>query len=312
MEHTTQQNSWEVIINPVSGGKKAPGLWKKIKAQLDTNGVSYQENITQHSGHAIEITKAAISDGARNILIVGGDGTANEVVNGIFMSGMNTNEITIAMASAGTGNDWVRTTGTFRSIPDIPERLKRNESFEHDAACVEFKKNGSTEKRYFINICGLGFDGLTAKKVAEGGKFMHGSIVQYWLAIFRSLFTYKHSAMEFRVDGKATTLNTLSVAAGICRYNGGGMMQLPNAEFNDGLLDMTVIGDMSKLKMVMSLPKLTDGSFLKMKEITTFRGKEIIIKSEQQIFVEADGEYLGETPVAISILPSALRILNWE
>ena len=136
--------------------------------------------------------------------------------------------------------------------------------------------------------------------------------MQYQIAILRSLFIYKHTQMKITVDGVSTELTTLSIAAGIGKYNGGGLKQLPESKYDDGLLDMTVIGNMSKLKMVISLPKLQSGIHTKMKEVKTFRGKEIKIESIPHVFIDADGEYLGITPLTISIINKKINIIHWK
>ncbi|MFN0275377.1 MAG: diacylglycerol/lipid kinase family protein [Chitinophagales bacterium] len=304
--------TWYAIINPVAGKNKAKNLWKKLQPLLQKANIPCNGLITQYADHAIDLTKDAISRGAENFLIIGGDGTANEVINGIFTSEATPANMTVAMLSAGTGNDWVRTIGTYKTLEDIPAKLLLKKTMLHDVGLLEFKKNEATQKRYFINIAGLGFDGFTAKKIAEGNRLLQGTKLQYWLALLGSLFTYKHTIVKFVVDGKEISLNTLSAAIGNCKYNGGGMKQLPDAQFDDGFLDVTVIGNMSKLKMVVSLPKLTDGSFVTMNEITTMKGKEIFINSEKTIYVEADGEYLGTLPAKFSVLEKGISVISWK
>ena len=302
---------WYVILNPLSGGKKGNGIWKDLSPLLDEGGIVYEKEVTQYRMHAAELAEKAIKNGEKNILIIGGDGTASETANGVIQSG-KASEITIAMISVGTGNDWVRTTGKYSSLAMVPTRLLKKETFMHDAGKITYDKNGEKKDRWFINIAGLGFDGMVAKKVSEKGGMFAGTKIQYWAALLRSLLFYHHVKVTVTVDGNSSSYDTLSIACGICKYNGGGMKQLPDAAYDDGLLDMTLIGEMSKMKMVISLPKLSDGSFTKMKEVKTFRGKNIRIESAQPIFAEADGEYLGETPVAITVVPSALRILKWK
>lgn len=301
-----------MVVNPVSGGGKGTHLSETIAGLLLQRQIPFEKAVTQRVWHACELTQDAIKAGFTRFLIVGGDGTANEVINGIFLTGANTEKIIVGMISVGTGNDWVRTIGKHRSVNSIPDSLLYEQTFLHDVGRVEYKKNGATAYRYFINIAGLGFDGYAAKKIAEGPRFLQGTKLQYWGAILQSLFFYKHHLMKITVDGNESTHQTLSIACGICKYNGGGLMQLPGASCEDGLLDMTLIGNMSKLKMVMSLPKLSNGSFLSMKEIATFKGKDFLIECDEPVMVETDGEYLGETPARISILTNKIHILRWS
>ena len=304
-------DKWFVIINPVSGRNKGRKLWDKIKPLLTEDGISFEFALTEYVDHASEITAKAAKSGIVNFLIIGGDGTANDVINGICKTDIDINLFTVAMLSAGTGNDWVRTIGKCKSINTIVNSLKQKSTFLHDVGICRYQKNENLQTRYFINIVGLGFEGHVAKRLFEEKSIFRGTKLQYQIAILRSLFIYKHTQMKITVDDVTTELTTLSIAAGIGKYNGGGLKQLPESKFDDGLLDMTLIGNMSKLKMVLSLPKLQSGAHIKMKEVKTFRGKEIKIESTPYVFIDADGEYLGTTPIALSISDKKLNILQW-
>jgi len=302
---------WFVIINPVSGGKYAPKLWNKMLPHMETTGISFQVAFTEYIDHAGIIVKQAVADGFQHFMIIGGDGTANDVINGIFNSTGQPENFVVAMIPAGTGNDWVRTIGEYKNIMEIPEKLQSGNTFLQDVGLVTFQKENATRTRYFINIAGLGFEGQVAKKLYEKDGLLKGTKLQYQLAILQSLFVYKHTRLTLTVDGVTQSQTGLSIAAGICKYNGGGLKQLPNAIIDDGLLDMTVIGSMTKLQMVMNLPKLRNGSHVKLKSVNTFRGKTITINSEPPIYLDADGEFLGTTPVTISLIPKAIQVLQF-
>lgn len=302
---------WFVIINPVSGGKYAPKLWNKMLPHMETTGISFQVAFTEYIDHAGIIVKQAVADGFQRFMIIGGDGTANDVINGIFNSTGQPENFVVAMIPAGTGNDWVRTIGEYKNIMEIPEKLQSGKTFLQDVGLVTFQKDNATRTRYFINIAGLGFEGQVAKNLYEKGGLLKGTKLQYQLAILQSLFVYKHTRLTLTVEGVTQSQTGLSIAAGICKYNGGGLKQLPNAIIDDGLLDMTVIGSMTKLQMVMNLPKLRNGSHVKLKSVNTFRGKTITINSEPPIYLDADGEFLGTTPVTISLIPKAIQVLQF-
>lgn len=302
---------WFVIINPVSGGKYAPKLWNKLLPHFEKAGISYQVAFTEYIDHAGILVKQAIADGLQQFMIIGGDGTANDVINGIFNSTNHPENMVIAMIPAGTGNDWVRTIGVYKNISEIAEKLKTGITFLQDVGLVTFQKNNETGIRYFINIAGLGFEGQVAKNLYEKDGWLKGTKLQYQLAILQSLFVYRHTLLTLTIDGVTQTQTGLSIAAGICKYNGGGLKQLPNAIIDDGLLDMTVIGSMTKLQMVLNLPKLKNGSHVKLKSVNTHRGKVININSEPPIYLDADGEFLGTTPVTISLFPKAIQVLQF-
>lgn len=305
------QESWFVIINPVSGGKAAPGRWRKIKPLLDESPVSYQVAFTEYRDHAAVIAKEAVQSGFRRFVIIGGDGTANDVINGLCVSGIDISMLTVAMIPAGTGNDWVRTIGK-PNMQHIASDLINCETMMHDVGMVYYHNKGSEHLRYFINMAGLGFEGAVAKKIYERTDKWQGGKLQYQLAIMQTLFSYKHTQLQVSVDGNTAHMQALSAAIGSGKYNGGGMMQLPSAIPNDGSLDMTIITTMSKFKMVVSLPKLRSGAHIGMREVQTFRGKEINITSNPPVHMDADGEFIGQTPLRFRIASQQIQVLKWH
>lgn len=307
-----ETNTWFVIVNPVSGGKKGPRTWHTAQRFLKAAGIPCREAFTHYRGHALELAEAAAGEGYRHFLIIGGDGTANEVLNGLLRSAVPLQACTLAMISAGTGNDWVRSTGRLTDIRRIGTLLLRNETFVQDIGILDYLKEGKPARDYFVNIAGIGFDGYVARKIYFGSRMLAGTKLQYWIAILKSLLFCRHAEMQVSVEGKTRQLKTLSIAAGIGKYNGGGLMQLPNAVYDDGLLDMTVITSMSKFKMLRSLPKLSNGSFLRMREVLALRSASFGITADPPAYVEADGEYLGTTPATIGIMPRALRLIRWD
>lgn len=302
---------WHIILNPISGGKKSLHLWKKIETVLFDSAISFKKYESKFAGNTISITQEIITLGGKNFILIGGDGTANEVINGIFNSTNNPSEFTIAMISAGTGNDWIKTIGNYSSISTIVTSLNQKNTFLHDVGLLSFINDGKKNKRYFLNIAGLGFDGMVVKKLNEGKSIFKGTKIQYWLAILRSLLFYQLKNITFLIDDVEKTSKTLTAAIGNCQYNGAGMKQLPNAIMDDGLLDITIIGDMPKWKMILNLPKLSNGTFIKLKEVKTYRAKKIVVTSKDLIFVEVDGEFVGETPAEISVIHRGIQVLKW-
>lgn len=120
---------WFTIINPLSGGGKATKLWKKLKPLIESSGVNIEFAETKFHKHAVELVQAALQASGRHILIIGGDGSANEVVNGIMQYADRPEEITVAMISVGTGNDWVRSIGTPHNLEAVARSLKADQSF---------------------------------------------------------------------------------------------------------------------------------------------------------------------------------------
>jgi YegS/Rv2252/BmrU family lipid kinase len=304
------ENTWFIIVNPIAGNGRALQVWESLKSTAVEANIDFQSALTKHPGHAVSLAREAVKQGGRRILVVGGDGTANEVVNGMFLSDVSTEDVVLGMVSSGSGNDWVRTIGRHGSPVQVIRDLKSADSVHYDAGLIRFKEENEWQKRYFMNMAGAGFDGSVVERMERDGKKGGGKMV-YWRALLRTLWSYKHTEVSFKVDDTELSYPTLSVAAGIGRYNGGGMKQLPFADYNDGKLDLTIITSLPKWKMVLHLPRLSNGSFTKLKEVKTFQGASIRIDTEG-LPVEVDGEFLGYSPVEIGIIPDALRILKWK
>lgn len=302
---------WTIIHNPEASSGKSAKLWPQIKAQLDELGLSYRHFPTTRPGHATELARSSILSGARHILAIGGDGTANEVANGILnQEEVPSLDILMAQIPVGTGNDWGRTIGIPSKWEAAVQALKGNNSIVQDVGIVEYEDEGQSMRRFFVNIGGMGFDafvGLAANEKKAQGK---GGAMGYVSALISSLVKWKSRPLKYFVDGEfIAETDVFSLVVGICKYNGGGMKQCPEAIYDDGLLDLTIIHDLPKLKVVRNVPALFNGKFIKNKEVFLFRGKEIRLESQAGNPLEVDGEVIGEGPATFSLRPKALRVL---
>jgi len=166
-------------------------------------------------------------------------------------------------------------------------------------------------QRYFMNVAGMGYDALVAKKTNLLKEKGSGGPLTYMYFVFASLFQYKFIEAVIEVDGKpAYKGEVFSMNVGICKYNGGGMKQVPHAVPDDGLLDVTLIKKASKWMVVRYARKLFDGSLVDLPIVATFKGENIRIRSTGKLFLETDGESLGHTPFTFEILPRCLRIVT--
>lgn len=309
---------WLVIVNPNAGRKKGEKDWPEISRLLTGAGFNYVAQITEHRDHAVHLAEEHILQGFRNIIVVGGDGTLNEVVNGIFrQTACPTTDIILGMIMVGTGNDWGRMYNIKENYEMAVRILKKQRLFVQDAALVTYHQGGQPETRYFVNMAGMGYDALVAQMTNRMKEKGGGGPLAYLFNLFKGLFKYRHTLMEVSIDGiEIFRGNVFSMSIGICRYNGGGMMQLPNALPDDGILDMTIMKNVKKMDVVRNIKKLYDGSFLGLHFIETHAGKNIRITSTppHMAFLETDGESLGNSPFEFEVIPKAIRIItgkNW-
>jgi YegS/Rv2252/BmrU family lipid kinase len=307
------RDEWLVIVNPNAGHGKGKKDWNKISLLLQKYELPFKFLFTEKKLHAIELVKDSIVAGYRNIIAVGGDGTLNEVVNGAFTQSVcPTRDIVLGMIPVGTGNDW----GKMFGIPDEYEEtvkiIKENKLFAHDTGVITYNLGKVPEKRYFLNIAGLGFDARVVKRTnIQKDKGKSGKAI-YFYNLLKSLIAYKNIKTEVIIDGQKIIDDTFTISIGIGRYSGGGMRQTPNAIPDDGLFDITIIGKMRKAEIIMNLKKLYDGTILDHPKVKGFTCKNIKIDSDPLIYVQGDGESLGHTPVEFNIIPKSIRIVYGE
>ncbi len=310
MPETNVLKEWYAIVNPNAGNGKGKRDWDRISGLFERENIPVFSQFTQNKGHAIEYTRKAINTGFRKIISVGGDGTLNEVVNGIFTQEYcPPKEITVGMIPVGTGNDWGRMFG----IPLVYEGaitvIRDNKLMLHDIGVVSYRSGSEEHKRYFINIAGLGFESLVVKKANKQKDKGRSSQALYFYNLLSSLFSYKNIKTDIIIDGKRSTSNVFSINVGNGRYCGGGMRQTPDALPDDGLLDITVIREMGRLEIIKSLKLLYDGTILSHPKIDGYRANNLRVESESLLYLEADGESLGHTPAEFSIIPAAINVV---
>jgi len=303
---------WFVIVNPNAGKRKGQHDWLTIARLLGDAGIEFINIFTEHRDHAMQLAKKYIEKGFRNIIVVGGDGTLNEVVNGIFtQKHVHPSEVTLAMIPVGTGNDWCRMFNIPNDYKESIALINQGPRFIQDIGMVKyFSSLGQEKTRYFLNMAGMGFDALVARKTNTQKEKGKGGPFSYFINIFSSLFYHKSSRTTIELDHETLNQEVFSMSVGICQYNGGGMKQAPNAKPDDGLFDLTIIRPIGKFKIIRNVIKLFDGSFTRLPEVSTYTSARITIKSIIPIYIEVDGESLGHTPFEFNILPQSLKVVT--
>ncbi|MFI3278088.1 MAG: diacylglycerol kinase family protein [Rikenellaceae bacterium] len=307
-------NRWFVVINPVAGKGKGLSDYPQISKLLRDADILCESVFTERKFHAVELAVDAIKRGHRKIIVVGGDGTLHEVVNGIFIQKeVKPTEILLAVIAVGTGNDWARSFGTPTKYSDAIRSIKAENSFIQDVGAVSYEESHFRQTRYMANVSGAGFDAMVQRE------FMHlrnrGKTTKwdYVWSMFRAFFKYKPTGVKVWVDDELIYNNLLfSAAIGICKFNGGGMQQLPEAVADDGLLDISLIKPIHFWHILFRMRLLFNGGFYRIRHVVQARGAKIRIESTPEISVEVDGELLGQTPLEFTVLHQAIRIVVSE
>ncbi|MEA3503805.1 MAG: diacylglycerol kinase family protein [Bacteroidota bacterium] len=303
---------WLVVVNPNAGKRKGERNWGKIARSLEDANISFVSVFTQRKFQAIQLTKKHIEKKYCKIIVVGGDGTLNEVINGIFLQNKYPVEkIIVGMIPVGTGNDWCRMYNIPADYNEATKLIAEQNTFVQDVGLVHYYEDNMLRKRYFVNMVGMGYDALVTKKTNKQKEAGKSNPLSYYFNLVTSLFHYSPITTKIDVDGKKIKVRAFSISTGINHYNGGGMKQLPEAIPNDGIMDMTVIRNLGKIMVIRSINKLYDGSFVKMPQVSTHKGKRITIssKGKRKLMLEADGESLGHSPFSINIIPRAVTFI---
>lgn len=311
-EKNNNNDTWLVLVNFHAGGMKCKRDWPKIKKYLEEAKLKMYIVFTERKFHGMEITQSLIEkEGFKKVVAVGGDGTLNEVVNGILkQKRFKTGDVRVGMITVGTGNDWSRMYEMPESYKKQVKLLTKGHTFLQDVGQVKYLHSDDRENRYFINIAGMGYDALVAQKtnmMKERGK---SGPIAYLINLITGLFQYKSVHLNIEADGKQIfSGKVFSMSIGICKYNGGGMMQLPNAISDDGLFDIMVIRKTTKLRIITNIKLLYDGTFIKMPEVSLYTGKKVTISSQpvRKLYLETDGESLGHSPLDFTVIPLAIR-----
>ena len=223
----------KIIVNPAAGAGKTGRLWPRIMGLLEKHGISFEHDITSAPGHAVELAKDAARNGFETVVAVGGDGTINEIVNGLYAAGAIPTT-SLGIVSTGTGSDYIRTIGIPRRYDEACCRLLNPAKLTVDLGEVEYENNGHREKRLFVNFAGMGFDAEIVRRTTQQFKAL-GSLPSYLMGTFTTLVAYKNPDIKLVIDGEPADLRICTVIMNNGRYGGGGMFTAPGASIDDGL-----------------------------------------------------------------------------
>ncbi len=301
-------NYARLIVNPVAGAGKTARKWPHIMARLQSFDLRFDYDLTEAPGHARELAKTAVAKGYELVVSVGGDGTINEVVNGLYDTG-SIADVMCGIIGTGTGGDYIRTIGISRSYLEACQCLRNPQTMTVDVGVVEYLSGGETIRRLFINFAGMGFDAEIVKTTTLKYKALNAT-ASYLAGLLSTLISYKNKGVTIHVDGETVERKVCTVLMSNGKYGGGGMFAAPEADISDGLLDVLIIGDLSKPDLLWSLPRVYRGTHLTHPKVTLTKAREIEIRSDDPVFLQADGELLGELPARFYVLPSLLNIVR--
>jgi diacylglycerol kinase (ATP) len=290
-----------VIVNPVAGSHAGARAWQRARAGCAA-ATDWECATSQRPGHARELALEAADRGFERVIAVGGDGTVNEVANGLVHS-----TTILGIIPAGTGNDVAHNLG----VPAEP------------AAAASLAANGSARPidlchvqtgdraAYFVNVAGFGFDAEVAWRVNRS-PFMRfgGGTLPYVFGVLATLWQYRAPGMRLSLDDRALDRRVFLAAVGNLPTYGGGMRIVPDATPDDGMLDVCVVADLSRLEVLRLLPRLYSGGHVGHPAVELFRCRSVSADADGRVLCQADGEIVGRLPARFSVLPAALRCVT--
>ncbi|NPV79884.1 MAG: diacylglycerol kinase family lipid kinase [Firmicutes bacterium] len=285
-----------VILNPRAGRGRARRVMPVVRKTLSDLKVSFDLRLTRGPGDATRLASEAVSSGYDVVVAAGGDGTVNEVANGIIGS-----NVILGVIPCGTGND-------FSIGLDIPRDPAK--------ACqllmtgrIAHLDVGRVLDRFFVSSVGVGFDATVARQANQSIPLLRGPVV-YVLALLRVLFTYKAPRIKVKLDHKELSLESLLVAVTNAPTYGGGMKITPDAIMDDGMFEVCVIEKMRSLETLFALPKVFTGTHVKVPKVKIYRASEVMIEADRPIYLHMDGEIASTSRFHFQIKKQALAVIS--
>lgn len=300
----TAPEPWFVVANPASGGGRAERGWPRLAAALARRGVPHEFARTRGPGDATRLAAAALAAGYRKLLALGGDGTFNELVNGLFAAGPPPPDCLAAVAARGTGNDWARA----MEVPDDPDRLAgcmaRAVARRVDLGCL--LEPGGDPRAWFHNVAGAGLDAEVLRRTPRRGP----RALAYLAGLARTIARFRSPRFSIRADGQGIEGVFWLASIAIGPRCGGGMRLAPRAVIDDGWFDLVTVDPLSFAGALTRLPKLFDGRLEGDPGFRVTRCRSVTIDADPVCGVQADGQPAGRTPVTLEMLPGALGALD--
>jgi len=301
-----------VIVNPQAGNGRTEKIWPNIESALEKSIGSFEVLQTTCRGDATDLSRRILKEDAARIVAVGGDGHLNEVLNGFIENDLPVNaESRLSFVMTGTGCDFQRSLGISGKWQAAVAKLKDAKVRKIDVGKVTYTAADKTQKiRYFDNIASFGLSGAVDHCLEHSRlrNYLGGSPLFLWATI-KTVFTHPNQSIRFRIDDgpEEEICSRLGLLAN-GRYFGGAMHAAPEAELDDGLLDLLMLKEISVAKFLWHLPKIYKGTHLKIPEIFFQKVRKFTAESSEQVILDIDGESPGYLAATFEVLPKILNL----
>ncbi len=296
-----------LIANPASGQHRGERRLAQASERLASLGHAVTAALTESAGHATRLAKSNAPD-FEIIAALGGDGTVNEVANGL-MAVEPGERPTLATLPVGTGNDVALTYGLahFESAIDA---LAKGSTRTLDVIRVQLMRDGKSVTRHALLFVAAGFAAEVIRKTGPRVKRIFGRRFSYSVGLFRALASFRAPEFSVKWDGGEQSGQMFQVCAGNTEFAAGGVMRIsPGARPDDGLLNISLVDALGRLQIVRRFPSILSGRYVEDERVDYFTGKRLEIDAVPPAELQADGDIIGTTPATIELLPGALQLV---
>ena len=296
-----------LIANPASGQHRGERRLAQASERLASLGHAVTGTLTESAGHATRLAKSNAPD-FEIIAALGGDGTVNEVANGL-MAVEPGERPALATLPVGTGNDVALTYGLahFESAIDA---LAKGSTRTLDVIRVQLMRDGKSVTRHALLFVAAGFAAEVIRKTGPRVKRIFGRRFSYSVGLFRALASFRAPEFSVKWDGGERSGRMFQVCAGNTEFAAGGVMRIsPGARPDDGLLNISLVDALGRLQIVRRFPSILSGRYVEDERVDYFTGKRLEIDAVLPAELQADGDIIGTTPATIELLPGALQLV---
>jgi YegS/Rv2252/BmrU family lipid kinase len=294
------------LVNPASANGSTGRRWPELARRAAALGLVGETLLSERPGHLAELAAEAAAAGATAIVVVGGDGTVHEVVDGLARAGAS-DRVELGLIPFGTGRDFARSLRIPRRLDDALEVVRGGRVRTVDIGRATYASGNGEAVAHFANFAGAGISGAIADRANRTTKAFGGRLSFIWATL--AVFTrWQPTEMTVEIDGERRQVLLLEALAMNGDYTAGGMWVAPEASLEDGTFDVVLIGDFSKAEFTTTFPKIYRGTHVSHAKVEIVRARELRVDAPIPLPIVLDGEQPGTTPVRFELLPGALRV----
>jgi len=294
------------LVNPASANGSTGRRWPEVARRAAALGLVGETRLSERPGHLADLAAGAVADGATQLVVVGGDGTVHEVVDGLARAGAS-DRVELGLIPFGTGRDFARSLRIPRRLDDALEVVRGGRVRTVDIGRATYASGNGEAVAHFANFAGAGISGAIADRANRTTKAFGGRLSFIWATL--AVFTrWQPTEMTVEIDGERRQVLLLEALAMNGDYTAGGMWVAPEASLEDGTFDVVLIGDFSKAEFTTTFPKIYRGTHVAHAKVEIVRARELRVDAPSPLPIVLDGEQPGTTPVRFEVVPGALRV----